>query len=168
LTRAIQTAMAQIDGLCGRSFETTTQARFFDPLTPTILDIGWASQVSSVDIDVDADFVYETNVPANEWTISTDAKSRRFIQLLTTATVSFPMGQGTVQVTGIFGEIDAPPEVEQATLLQSARLWKRADAIFAEIRSENGLMRLTSDFDLDAKRILSDAGWLRTRNIVMA
>lgn len=167
LTRAIQTAMAQIDGLCGRSFTSIAEVKTFAPLEPQILPIGYASVITSVNIDLDGDYAYETNIPASDYDLNTNEKGNRFVVLRPTATNTFVMGSRSASVSGTFGESAVPIEIEMVTLLQASRLWKRAESIFGEIRSDNGFMRVTDTFDPDGRQILKDAGWLRPRRMTM-
>lgn len=167
-TRAIQTAMAQIDGLCGRSFEASPSVRQFAPMNATLVAIGYATDITSIDLDLDGDFIYETNVPITDYDITIDTKKQRYIQLRTTALNTFTVGSNSIQVAATFGEAAVPPEISEACILQAARLWKRKDAVFGDIRGDQGYMAVPGSFDKDARQILADTGWLKPKSMVIA
>lgn len=167
LTRAIEAASAQIDGVCGRSFAAVPETRYFTALTAAILDVGYASAIDLIEVDSFGDYSYGSPLPISAY-FMTDSLGRRYVQLNSTAVDTFPLHTNGVRVAGLFGEAAVPPDVKMAAMLQAARLWKRKDAIFGEIAGENGYMRIREWFDMDARQLLKDGGWIAPRRMVIA
>jgi hypothetical protein len=167
LTRAIEAASAQIDGICGRTFMAVSEVRYLTALTATTIDLGYVSEIELIDIDATNDYTYGTPLLAEHYFL-TDTRGRRYLQLKSTALDSFPLTTNAVRVTGLFGEEAPPPDVKMATMLQAARLWKRKDAVFGEISNQYGNMRIASGFDQDARQLLKDGGWIAARRLVIA
>lgn len=164
MARALSAVSKQIDGMTGRTFNATSEQRIITAISSSIVTLGYVSTISSVDIDLDGDYIYETNVPASQYFI--EGTTKKYLVLRATALNTFPLTIGSVSITGVFGELTVPIGVEMACLLQAARLWKRSDAVFGEIRSDNGFMRIRDDFDADAKRLLRDLGLLKSSMIL--
>lgn len=164
--RALQAASRQIDGLCGRTFDATESAVLLTPLSSTIVKIGPARAISELAIDTDGDGIYDTVIPSEHYYIV--GTTSQYITLNALATASFPLSTYSVRLTAIQGETVPPPEVVLATLLQAARLYKRKDAVLGDIQGDNGPMRIQGNFDQDAKQLLQNCGWLRSRGMVMA
>lgn len=167
LTRAIEAASVQIDGICGRTFDAVPEVRYFTALTVNAVDLGYVTTITSIGIDSLGDYSYSSPLlPANYFL--TDTRGRRYLQLKDTALENFPLTLNAIQVTGTFGEATPPADIKMATMLQAARLWKRKDAVFGEINNQMGYMRIASTFDLDAKQLLKDGGWVASRRLVIA
>jgi len=167
LTRAIEAASAQIDGVCGRTFSAVSEVRYFTAMTPVIADVGYVSTIELLDLDTIGDLTYASPLLVTDYVI-TDPRGRRYIQLTSTASTTLPLQPNGIRITGIFGEVTVPPDVKMATMLQAARLWKRKDAVFGEIAGENGYMRIKDWFDMDARQLLKDGGWIAPRRMVIA
>jgi len=167
LTRAIETASAQIDGLCGRTFVAVPETRYFTALTPTIVDVGYVTTITSIDLDTTGDYTYGTPLDPDDYFL-TDPRGRRYLQLKNTAVETLPLGLNLIRIVALFGETTPPPDIKMATMLQAARLWKRKDAVFGEIAGEVGYMRIRDWFDMDAREILKNGGWIAPRRLVFA
>lgn len=167
LTRAVEAASAQIDGVCGRTFAATSEGRYFTALTTAILDVGYMSRIDMIELDTLGDYSYGSPLSVLEYGF-TDPRGRRYIQLKTNATLTFPLHVQGVRVTGLFGEATPPADIKMATMLQAARLWKRKDAVFGEIAGQNGYMRIQEWFDMDARQLLRDGGWIAARKLVIS
>lgn len=167
LTDAIEAASKQIDGLCGRTFEATPEVRYFTALTPTIVEVGYPSTIIAIDLDDFNDYSYGTPLVDTDYFL-TDTRGRRYLQLKSTAFSTLPLTLNAIRINAVFGETSVPPDIKMATKLQSARLWKRKDAVFGEIAGEVGYMRIRDWFDMDAREILKNGGWIAPRRLVIS
>lgn len=82
----------------------------------------------------------------------------RWIETTPFGSYSFPYYRNAVKITGTFGYCtisNLPAPIKRATLLQSARLYKRKDAPFGVVANPlGGEMRLVSEIDVDVERLL--------------
>ena len=142
---AIAAASRQIDAHCGRFFwrEAGTHTREFYANDHRRCEVDDISTVTGlvVQVDDDDDGVFETTL-----TISTDFILRPLnaadhvpvlpyneIVLVDAINGNFPMSQSGrpgVRVTARFGWPAVPDDVKKACLVQSAMLFKSADAVF--------------------------------------
>jgi hypothetical protein len=142
---AIAAASRQIDAHCGRFFwrEAGTHTREFYANDHRRCEVNDISTVTGlvVQVDDDDDGVFETTL-----TISTDFILRPLnaadhvpvlpydeIVLVDAINGNFPMSQSGrpgVRVTARFGWPAIPDDVKKACLVQSAMLFKSADAVF--------------------------------------
>jgi hypothetical protein len=142
---AIAAASRQIDAHCGRFFwrEAGTHTREFYANDHRRCEVNDISTVTGlvVQVDDDDDGVFETTL-----TISTDFILRPLnaadhvpvlpydeIVLVDAINGNFPMSQSGrpgVRVTARFGWQAVPDDVKKACLVQSAMLFKSADAVF--------------------------------------
>jgi hypothetical protein len=142
---AIAAASRQIDAHCGRFFwrEAGTHTREFYANDYRRCEVDDISTVTGlvVQVDDDDDGVFETTL-----TISTDFILRPLnaadhvpvlpyneIVLVDAINGNFPMSQSGrpgVRVTARFGWPPVPDDVKKACLVQSAMLFKSADAVF--------------------------------------
>ena len=68
---------------------------------------------------------------------------------------SFPSGKYAVQVTAKYGWPAVPEDIETATVMLAARIWKRKDAILGVAGGpEVGITELAKRMDPDIKRLL--------------
>jgi len=162
----LNTASRQIDGRCDISFSAASEARYFTPASSGMLKLGYATDVTAIDLDLDGDGVYETPLLTSDYQLIGEGQST-YIILRSTSSNTFLVSPQSIQVTARFGTEDVPDEVKMATILQAARLVKRRDAVFGVIANDAGMARINSDFDPDAKQILSDAGYLKARRRVI-
>ena len=142
---AIAAASRQIDAHCGRFFwrEAGTHTREFYANEHRRCEVDDISTVTGlvVQVDDDDDGVFETTL-----TLSTDFILRPLnaldrvpvwpydeIVLVDAINGNFPMSQSGrpgVRVTARFGWAEVPDDVKKACLVQSAMLFKSADAVF--------------------------------------
>lgn len=133
LAAAIQAAEAQIDRYTGRNFDlndTDNATRSFRPRSAHYCEIDDAIGVAGVE--------YSTSGAAGTFTAYTltdlvllTAQLGGSVERLEHDMGTFPVGRGCwirVTPTGGWGWADVPAEVHEATLLQAAKLVKRADA----------------------------------------
>ena len=156
---AIAAASRQIDAHCGRFFwrDASVHTREFyanDYRRCEVDDISTTTGLI-VQVDDDDDGVFETTL-----TLSTDFILRPLnafdrhpvwpydeIVLVDAINGNFPMsssGRPGVRVTARFGWAEVPDDVKKATLVQSAMLFKSADAVFGvtEFANAGAAMRV--------------------------
>lgn len=134
-----------IDEFCGRHFYRITDTRTYEPENIWLITVDDLVSVSSLNIDLDGDGVYET-----AWTLNSDYMlkigERRYnkgeygeprpytqVQVLKGGNTWFPFvwpftHQDRVQITGVFGWPQVPAAVHQAALLIAADWVKLKDA----------------------------------------
>jgi hypothetical protein len=133
---ALRSACRAIDEICGRRFYPDTdasQVRYYSPDNYWTLDIDDIVTITTLKTDDGGDGTFE-----NTWTLNTDytaeplnaaADAQPFTRLCVHPTsrfilpVQFPR---SVELTGKFGWLAAPAQVEEATGLLAHRLLKRA------------------------------------------
>ena len=156
---AIAAASRQIDAHCGRFFwrDASVHTREFyanDYRRCEVDDISTTTGLI-VQVDDDDDGVFETTL-----TLSTDFILRPLnafdrhpvwpydeLVLVDAINGNFPMsssGRPGVRVTARFGWAEVPDDVKKATLVQSAMLFKSADAVFGvtEFANAGAAMRV--------------------------
>lgn len=168
LQLALDAASDQVDRFCDRTFaqDATATVRYYSPTETGRLEVDPISTLTGLIVatDADGDGTYETT-----WTVGTDyrlepinaaAQGRPWTTLVALGTRWFPRlsYRPSTSVTAKFGWPGgvAPASVKEATLLQSARLWKRKDAPFGvagsvEFGSE---VRLLAKLDPDVESLL--------------
>ena len=166
LTLALDSATAQVDGWCDRTFTAAVATRLYTPDYGDYLDVDPISTATGLVVATDdnGDGTFETT-----WTVNTDfrldpanavANGEPFTRLVGLGTRRFWTSQyrPTVSVTASFGWPGGTPPapVKLATLIQSSRLFKRKDAPFGvagsvEFGSE---LRLLNELDRDAQNLL--------------
>lgn len=168
LTLALDSASAQVDAFCDRTFlaDATVTTRDYAVQNTGQIDIDPVSSTTGLIVasDDNNDGTYETT-----WTLGTDfrlepinaaANGQPYDRLVALGTRWFPKltYRPGVRVTAKFGWPGgtAPPPVKNATLIQAARLWKRKDAPFGvagsiEFGSE---LRLLAKLDPDVESLL--------------
>lgn len=153
LELAINSASRQIDGYCGQRFWKDTDAsdrRFhtYPSLASLWLDSSDVVGIADGDdvlvaVDADSDGVFETALTGDldYVLLPLNAAVQTPVQPYTSLSFNLPgtsyvapafvySGAPMVQVTARWGWPAVPSEVEQATLLQAAQLWKSKDAVF--------------------------------------
>lgn len=168
LTLALDSATAQVDTYCDRTFTADSVATTRDYMISNTgrVDIDPVSTLTGLIVQTDdnADGTYETT-----WTIGTDFRIEPvnassagvpWDRLVALGTRWFPKNtyRPGVRVTAKFGWPGGtvPAAVKLATLIQASRLFKRKDAPFGvagsvEFGSE---MRLLNEVDRDAQNLL--------------
>ena len=134
LADILAAASGYIDAKCGRDFYrhpgvTGTEVRTFDGgLYDVFVKPGLVS-VSSVAVATATGGSFGSPLSASEWILGPRDKasdeSYHWLSLSDVSTYSYwPVGYGTVQITGVFGSATIPPLVTKATL-DLAREWYR-------------------------------------------
>ena len=135
---AISAASRSLDAMCGRRFwadPDTTSVRLYTPDSYRRLMIDDLIDLSALKVDQDGDGTFEET-----WTVGTDfmleppnapydkpVRPYESAVIRKTARKYFPVDlEQSVQVTGRFGWIAVPPEIEQAATILAAQLLKRS------------------------------------------
>jgi hypothetical protein len=171
IQRAILTASRLIDLYCGRRFypDAADSVRYFTPRHFQTLRLGGDPtstgliSVTSVAADRTGNGTYsETYTEATDFALTprnASAAGRPYVSLtLLQGALAWPQGIETVRVTGKFGwPTGPPPEIVEAALIQTTRIWKRVrEAPFgiASIGLDGGGMRLLSKLDADVQLLV--------------
>ena len=163
LSSIISAVSREIDNMCGRRFYTTTadETRRFTTEDREYLYPEYdVISVTSIKVDYDGDKTYETTLDTSDYDLmptnaSTDSKPYAWIQISPQGSECWPTHVNGIQIVGKFGWSAVPGSIKEACLLQSARLWKRRDAVFGIISNPaGGDMRLIDRLDPDVQLLL--------------
>ncbi|HLA25224.1 MAG TPA: hypothetical protein VJ206_07510 [bacterium] len=135
LTRALNAAEGEIEGLCGRRFWSDTAAtnvRYYTPTSPNLLLVDDVITLTSLLVDPGGDGTFEeTWVENTDFTLEpfnnpseTPARPRWLVKThpLSTHGLLPTRYPRTVKVTAKFGWVTVPYEIEQAVGLLASRL----------------------------------------------
>ena len=174
LETSVESASRLIDGYCNRSFYSQgTATRIYtarDPyfcmvddftsiislkssvLTPGTFEISWnlpGGTATPVDVQLEP---LNAVIEATPWSYDRlRAVGRCFFPTLTTNYGT----QALVQVTAVFGWSAIPKVVEQATIIQASRLFKRLDSPLGVAGfGEMGVMRVSRAIDPDVAMLV--------------
>jgi hypothetical protein len=163
LETIITSVSREIDALCGRRFWTTdtTETRYFTAHDPTILfpEVDIVS-ITSIAVDYDGSRAYSTTMDTADYDLlpanaAVDSIPYSWIEIAPMGDESFPTHRNGVKVVGYFGWSAVPAAVEEATLIQCQRVWKRRDSPFGVISNPaGGDMRLLEKIDPDVQALL--------------
>jgi len=140
-----------IDNYCGRIFYLTAAAtvRTYTPLHSDTVLIDDCVALTAVVTDADGDRTYEDTWTATDYDLlpenaSTDGKPYTEIAVTPDGDYSFPVGiRKGLKLTGTWGWPAVPDPVNEACLIQAARVFKRKDTPFGISGSpEMGQMRI--------------------------
>ncbi|MPZ13977.1 MAG: hypothetical protein GEU73_06070 [Chloroflexi bacterium] len=161
IDRIIGAVSRWIDARCHRQFFIADDTRAYTADWPDLVRIDDVLTVTQVATDLNADRTYETIWDPLDFFLEPHAaawhgKPYTRIRPVPYRGHRFPAHWQGVQVTGTFGYALAPPdEVREATLLQTARLFKRTDAPFGIAGSlELGQTVVLTRLDPDVQTLL--------------
>lgn len=168
LSAALAAASALVDAHCGRTFSRTDEpvARYFAPTDPRLLRLPDVADAAGLLVESDefgADGDFDVTWDASEYQLEVLSEfehgrpATRIRAVSTTHTFPLPVvaGRYTVRVTAVWGWPEVPAQVQQATLLQAARIFKRSDAPFGIAGTPDiGQMRLLARLDPDVAVLL--------------
>lgn len=168
LERVIEAVSRLIDRYCRRHFYKTSPniTRYFTADDARKLYIDDLETYVSLATDADGDFTFETS-----WTRDTDfalgpynaatlspARPFTVAEVMASSGQRFPIGVPRgVKIVGTWGWAVVPDEVEEACLLQSARVFRRGDAPFgvAPLATlDGGGIQLRARLDPDVELML--------------
>jgi hypothetical protein len=174
IARIITAASRAVDGLCNvpdNAFNTLAGTRYFDVLAKFavgnryVIDIDPLLSATLVATDDNGAGTWPTT-----WTVNTDytllpinagLDGYPYRQLRTVPSgKAMTVGAKMLKITGNWGySATTPPVIEEATVLQAIRWFKRPDAPFGVAGTqEMGFVRISADPDVEA--ILKKAGYI--------
>lgn len=163
---AISAASRAIDQYTNRQFGVLSvpQARYYTPFldgskyVAVIDDLMTTTSLAVRTNDEDGGsygtaLVFTTDYYLSD--LNASALNRPYTRLIA-RNGSFPLREGSIEITGLWGWTAVPAQVVQATLIQSARLFKRKDAPFGVAGSPNdgSETRLLAKLDPDVQMLL--------------
>ncbi len=162
---AIITAVSRwIDRYCGRRFYTTAsdETRYYEAAQADRLFMDDIISVTGLATDEDGDGVYETAWAATDYTLEPanavlDGEPYTAIKTTPNGSYAFPVGVSRgVKVVGKFGySSTTPAPVEEACIIQCARIYRRKDAPFGVTGSpEFGNTAVIMRLDWDVRYML--------------
>ena len=135
LELCIETASRSIDNLTERIFYRTTTTRIYTPRDNFNVEIDDLDSLTTLKTSTNIDGVFDQTWKATDLQLEPLNKIAggipspyTLIRAVGDYWIPTGMEEATVQVTGTFGWATIPKAIEQATLLQSARYFKRADS----------------------------------------
>jgi hypothetical protein len=159
---AVITAVSRwIDAYCNRRFFAVAETRYYTSIDGIWLHIDDLLSITTLKTDEDGDGVYETTWALTDYkkhpiNASLDGWPYTSISVTAFGNRYFPRYDSSVELAGSYGfSATTPPTVNQACLLQSARLFKRKDAVFGvEGSNAMGKVLMMPDLDIDVQGML--------------
>lgn len=152
-------ACRAIDLWTGGRFYATTETRYYQAIHSGCLRVDDLLSVTTLKTDEDGDRTYEVTWATTDYylePINAPLLGRPYTRIEVDSVngdYRFPTSvQRGVQIAGSWGYCTATPApIKEATLLLSARLYKRGDAVLGVAGSpETGVLRIQSDPDINA------------------
>ncbi len=163
LDAAISACSRWIDGYTSRRFFATTETRYYWPWEVGACGVDDLLSITTLKTDADGDRVWEQT-----WTAGTDytlypsnavANGQPYTKILVgrNGSYSFPLAVDAVQIIGSYGYCTTTPiMVQEACLIQCARLFKRKDAPFGIVGTPDlGQLRTITKIDPDIEALLA-------------
>jgi hypothetical protein len=168
----IETASREIDGYCSRVFYSMgTASRFYAASDPYFCPIDDAITVTEVATALTSNGNYDTiwaNPTTNQnngdyqleplnaaWPTDGIVSPSTGIRALWRYLFPTIGGNALVRVTGTWGWPSVPIAITQATIMQAARLYKRADSPLGVAGfGDMGAMRVSSQLDPDVRQLI--------------
>lgn len=140
ITALITAASRMVEELTNRRFDQTTETRYFTPTGTWWTEIDDLVSATQVATDIDGNRTYtEVWVAADYEFEPVNAPGRSFpytqIAIAPQGTRSFPVLRRGVRIAGTWGWPAVPQPVTEATILIAIRLFKRTDAPFGVVGS---------------------------------
>lgn len=161
LELAINAASRDIDQATERQFFSTAATRIYTPQDSLITKIDDLISLTTLKVSTGADGVFDLTFQATDLQLEplnglVGGISVPFDQIRAVGDFTYPIsgGEATVQVVGVFGFAAVPAAIEQATVLLSARVFKRNDSPGGVMgMSDIGVIRV-SRIDPDIDRLI--------------
>ncbi len=135
LELCIESASRAIDNLCERVFFSGTATRVFVPDDAYMVRIDDLRQITTLKTSDEANAVFDITWANTDYQLqplngNINGTTWPYTSILAVGDYLFPTvgGEATVQVTGVWGWPSVPTAIKQATILQSARYFKRSDS----------------------------------------
>jgi hypothetical protein len=133
---AVESASRMIDAECDRNFYSSgTATRDFVPTDAHTVDTDDLTQINSVRLDDQGDLSFAITLASSDFQaepvnqrVSGNAFPIYRLRMIGDFLLPIWGQQATVRIEGIYGFTPAPIQIKQATLIQAARIFKRADS----------------------------------------
>lgn len=140
LSAIISTASRAIEMMTNRRFDRVVETRYFGPSGSWYAEVDDFVSVTSIATDIDGDRTYTEVWSATDYEIEpVNAPSTGFpytqIVIRPKGTKSFPVLRRSIRIAADWGWPSVPPAIEEATILQTLRLFKRIDAPYGIVGS---------------------------------
>jgi hypothetical protein len=170
LEQIVEAVSRLIDAYCSRCFyvDSADATRYFTPEYSDRLEADDLVSVTSLTVDEDGDRTYERTWATTDYDLipfnaALLGEPYTALELPPTGRYAFPVGRAkSVKIVGKWGYPAVPVTVREACLLQTARLFKRKDAIFGVAGpGELGQMIAITKLDPDVALLLRGQRQLR-------
>ena len=152
-----------IDDYTGQFFYTITAGTaYFEPQVSNEIPTYPFTSISSIQVDTDADLVYETTLATTDWHAE-PSNAPMFgnpytgIELTANCTVALPVDLDRgVKIVANWGYASVPTEVKQATIIASCHLYEARKAYLGVIGNNDtgGVVRLSQRLHPEAAHLL--------------
>jgi hypothetical protein len=163
---AVTSASRLIDAYCGRSFiNAGTATRYYATHDPYLVQIDDAREIISVQTSTSQDGIYDINWDMTPHTGDVQPEPLNdylgglvwpFTRIRAVNDYVFPTShETTVKVQAVYGWPNIPPTVTQATIIQAARIFKRADSPMGVMGfGDLGVIRVSRGLDPDVSQLI--------------
>jgi hypothetical protein len=136
LEMAVESASRMIDAECDRNFYSSgTATRDFVPSDAYVVDTDDLNEIVSVRLDDQGDLTFLITLATSDFQaepvnqrVSGNAFPIYRLRMIGDFLLPIWGKQATVRIQGVYGFTPAPIQITQATLIQAARIFKRADS----------------------------------------
>lgn len=136
LEMAVESASRMIDAECDRNFYSSgTATRDFVPTDAYVVDTDDLTEIVSVRLDDQGDLTFLITLATSDFQaepvnqrVSGNAFPIYRLRMIGDFLLPIWGKQATVRIQGVYGFTPAPIQITQATLIQAARIFKRADS----------------------------------------
>lgn len=166
LEMAVESASRLIDGYCQRSFiNQGTATRYYATHDPYVVEIDDARSITLVETSSSEDGIYDITWDLTPHTGDVQAEPINdyigglvwpFTRLRAIGDYVFPIDrETTVKVEAVWGWPAIPTTVQQATIIQASRIFKRLDSPLGVAGfGDLGVMRVSRGLDPDVAQLI--------------
>jgi hypothetical protein len=159
----IEAVSRSIDNYCRRRFYATSETRVYTARCETYIRVDDLLTVTTLKTDATGDRVYETTWATTDYDLdpanaSLDGRPYTKVCVSPLGRYRFPTSHTRgVQIVGSFGYASTTPDVvNEACLIQAARIFRRKDSPFGVAGTpEFGQLRLLSRLDPDVELLVA-------------
>ena len=135
LEMAVESASRMIDAECDRNFFSTSATRDFVPSDTTTVDTDDLTAITSVKLDDDGNGTFNITLAVTDYQteplnqrVSGNAFPIYRLRMIGDYLLPIWGRQATVRIQGTYGFTPVPKQIEQATVIQGSRIFKRLDS----------------------------------------
>lgn len=166
LEMAVESASRLIDGYCNRSFVNAgTAVRYYATHDPYVVQIDDARSITLVQTSTSEDGIFDTTWDLTPLTGDIQPEPLNdyigglvwpFTRLRAIGDYVFPIDkEATVKVEAVWGWPTIPKTVQQATIIQASRIFKRLDSPLGVAGfGDLGVMRVSRGLDPDVAQLI--------------